>query len=139
MGECGCGGTGKRWSIPGPDCDIYVVHQYFGCDYCSSPFGVDIEYIPIDHQDFDFYNELPDLPMDNGELLPTQAFLGFFSQDDIKSAFNKYMKEHLSTREQNGFKEPFDEYESEVIFDEFINEFWSTVEKQSYDKERKGP
>jgi hypothetical protein len=135
MCECGCGGTGKRWSIPGPDCDIYVIHQYFGCDYCSSPFGVDIEYIPIDHQDFDFYNEYPDLPMDNGELLPTQAFLGFFSKDDIKLAFTQYISSYFKGIENVSPSDlaPFDQVEAESIFEDFIDEFWKKIN----DKKRK--
>jgi len=132
MGECGCGNTGKFWKLPGPDGNLYIVHQYFGCDYCSSPLGVDIELIKKKDQDFDFYNEYPTLPMDNGEWLPVQAFLGFFSQDDIKSAFNEYMKEHLNTRKDSDYDGPFDEYEAEVVFDEFINEFWDKTIREIY-------
>jgi len=118
MGECGCSGMGKFFKLPGPDGCIYIIRKYPGCNYCSTPIGVDIQEIDPEHSDFDFFNDYDELELHKDR--DYIGFIDFFSEEDIQRALTKHLMEHMAFREKD---EPFDEIEAEICAEEFAENF----------------
>ena len=88
MGACGCSEAGKRYKLPGPGDDTYVIILHPSCTNCCVGTTVEIVRVPpvdpeqCDTWELDYVEELPALEVDG---LSTNMIKASIDQDAFRA------------------------------------------------------
>lgn len=92
MGQCGCGNFNGEFTLPAPNGGLYAFWRYRPCEYCDTPAGIVVCYVPHTEIDSWHANEIPQLILSTAS---PQALIAVVSPNALAEAAKGHSLESL--------------------------------------------